>query len=106
MYAWTPDPVRFIPQVVVEYRAHGAGQMSRKIELLVPDMIRIFDDHAARSTRVQDSRWMRAARSGLYRRIGSSFYVVRDFPRARHWLWRGNLRGARVHPGVGTTISL
>lgn len=80
-------PVRYLGIPLAEYRVHE-GQSTLNVGRLVPEMVRIFEENLRVAPRGADRRWARYARSRLYRRIGRSFYIVRDFAQARRWMLR------------------
>jgi glycosyltransferase involved in cell wall biosynthesis len=81
-------PVRYVAEVLAEYRVHGEGQLTRQVSRLLPDRLRIFEENAREYSRGRDARWLRQARSHLYRHVAEGFYIVRDFGEARRWLVR------------------
>jgi alpha-1,3-rhamnosyltransferase len=81
-------PVRYVPEVLAEYRVHGGAQLTRQVARLLPDRLRIFEENLREHPRGQDARWQRQARSHLYRHVAEGFYIVRDFGEARRWLLR------------------
>lgn len=81
-------PVRYVPEVLAEYRASGEGQVTRQVAKLLPHWLRIFEENVREYPPARDARWLRDARSRLYRQIAEGFYIVRDFRAARRWLLR------------------
>lgn len=80
--------VRYVPEVLAEYRVSGEGQLTRQVEKLLPHRLRIFEENLRDYPPARDPRWLREARGRLYRHIAEGFYIVRDFGEARRWLLR------------------
>jgi len=80
--------VRYVPEVLAEYRASGGGQLTRQVARLLPDRLRIFEENVREYPPARDARWLREARGRLYGQVAEGFYIVRDFGEARRWLLR------------------
>lgn len=82
-------PFVHVHQCLAEYRGqHQGAQMTRQIDLLVPDFCRLFDEGMRDYPKARGGLWRRYAYGRHYARLGQYYYTVRDLANARRWLLR------------------